>query len=71
MVYSYGGKMDKFVTDEPVAYVVNSLGDCEKLGITPSCLKNKADDYNFILAKKSFGLILHGTQPKTAMAMTA
>lgn len=71
MVYSYGGIMDKFVTDEPVAYVINSVADCEKLGIPASCQVNKADDYNYVLAKKSFGLVLHGNQPVGAMAMTA
>jgi len=66
MVYSYGGKLDNQVTDEPVAYVVNSIADAKKLGVEASCQINPADDYDFIKAQKSFALVLHGTQPKKA-----
>jgi len=71
MVYSYGGKMDNLVTDEPVSYVMNTQEDADKKSIPVSCVKHPADDYNFITAGKSFALLLHGVQPKGAMAMTA
>lgn len=62
--YSYGGTMDKFLTNEPTAFVVRSKAEADAKGIELSCQKHPADDYNFILAKKSFGLLIHGTQPK-------
>lgn len=71
MVYSYGGKLDEQLTDEPTAYVVNSVLDAEKLGIEVSCQSDPSDDYNFIQAGKSFALVLHGTQPSFAKALTA
>ena len=64
MVYSYGGKLDNNVINEPVSYVVNSIADAKKLDVEVSCQKHPADDYNFIRKQKSFALLLHGTQPK-------
>lgn len=62
--YSYGGLMDEQLTNEPTAYVVRSKAEAEAKGIELSCQIEPADDYNFILDKKSFGLLIHGTQPK-------
>jgi hypothetical protein len=66
LVYSFGGKFDKQVKNEPVAYVVNSIQDANKKGIPVSCLDNPADDFDFVTAGKSFALVLHGIQPKKA-----
>jgi hypothetical protein len=63
--YSHGGILDEYLTDEPTAYIVRSIAEAQAKGIELSCQNDPADDYNFILAKKSFGLLLHGTQPKT------
>lgn len=70
MVYSYGGILDNELTNEPTAYVVNSLNASKELKIPASCQKHPADDYDFIKAGKSFALILHGSQRKTAKALT-
>jgi len=64
LVYSMGGKMDAQVTVEPVSYVVNTVQDAIERGLEVSCLDHPADDYNFVMAQKSFALALHGTQPK-------
>ena len=64
MVYSYGGKMDNLLQDENTAYVVSGKIEADVLGIELSCQNHPADDYNFIVNKKSFGLVLHGMQPK-------
>jgi len=66
MVYSYGGKLDNKLKNEPVSYVVKSFLEAEKLGVEVSCQKNPADDYNFVREGRSFALLLHGTQPKKA-----
>jgi hypothetical protein len=68
MVYSFGGKMDNMLTDEPTAYVVNSIADADRLGLFPACQNNPADDYNMVLAQKSFALVIHGVQPKGTKA---
>lgn len=64
LVYSMGGKMDSKVTNEPVSLVVNTVADAIKLGVEVSCQVHPADDFNFVMAQKSFALVLHGTQPK-------
>lgn len=64
LVYSMGGKMDGQVTSEPVSLVVNTIDDAVKLGVEVSCQVHPADDFNFVMAQKSFALVLHGTQPK-------
>lgn len=71
LVYSFGGKMDKYLTDQPTAYVVNTPDDGKALGLEVSCLDNPVDDYDYILAGKSFALALHGTQKKSARGLTA
>lgn len=64
LVYSFGGTMDALVTDEPVAYVVNTVDDGIARGLPVSCQDNPVDDYDYVTAGKSFALALHGTQPK-------
>lgn len=63
LVYSYGGKLDHLVTNEPVAYVVNTIADGLARGFDLACQIHPADDFNFIMSGKSFALALHGTQP--------
>jgi hypothetical protein len=59
--YSFGGKHDSFVTDEPTSRVINSPADSKELGV--ACVNNPADDFDFIMAGKSFSIVIHGTQP--------
>jgi len=63
LVYSFGGKLDNMVTNEPVAYVVNTINDAVKQGLQVSCQSNPSDDYDYIMNNRSFALVLHGTQP--------
>lgn len=71
LVYSFGGKMDAKVSNEPVAYVVNTPADGQALGLPVSCLDNPVDDFDYVMAGKSFALSLHGTQPKKAHGLIA
>jgi len=64
LVYSFGGTMDSLVTNEPVAYVVNTVADGISRGLEVSCQENPVDDFDYIMAGKSFALTLHGMQPK-------
>ena len=63
LVYSYGGKMDNELSSEPVAYVTRTLEQAIELGVPVSCEDNPVDDFDYIMAGKSFALMLHGTQP--------
>jgi len=63
LVYSYGGKMDSKVTCEPIAYVVRNIAEARKRKLQPACVKSPADDFDFIMAGRTFALCLHGTQP--------
>jgi len=63
LVYSYGGLMDDCLTNEATAYVVNNISEAETMNLPVACQIPPADDYNFILNKKSFALVLHGIQP--------
>jgi len=63
LVYSFGGKMDSKVTCEPVAYVVKNIAQAIKQGLKPACIDNPSDDFDYIMAGKTFALCLHGTQP--------
>ncbi len=63
MVYSFGGKMDSELTNEPVAYVVKNANEADKIGVPIACKNHPSDDYNFIQSGISFALMLHGTQP--------
>ena len=64
LVYSFGGTMDAQVTDEPVAYVVNTVADAVARGLPVSCQDNPVDDYDYVTSGRTFALALHGTQPK-------
>lgn len=64
LVYSFGGKFDHLRTNEPTAYIIRSHSEAEELGIPVSCENHPADDYLFIRNGQSFGLMIHGTQPK-------
>lgn len=61
--YSFGGKMDKKVTSEPVAYVVKNIAEAIKRGLEIACQKSESDDFDFIMSGKTFALVIHGTQP--------
>jgi hypothetical protein len=63
LVYSFGGKMDSKITCEPVAYVVKNIAEAIKRKIQPACIDKPSDDFDFIMAGKTFALCLHGTQP--------
>ena len=72
MVYSYGGLLDKNLTDEPTCYVIKSESEAKKLGVEISCkIDNPANDYNFIRSQLSFAILIHGTQPKSAKLKTS
>lgn len=59
LVYSYGGKMDNQLSNEPTAYIVNSAKDTK---LDTVCQNNPADDYFKIISGQSFALALHGQQ---------
>lgn len=64
LVYSYGGKQDSLLSNEPTCYVVKNESEAKKLGLPVACPdSSKADDYFYIINKISFAIILHGTQP--------
>lgn len=66
LVYSYGGKLDNEVKNEPVAYVVNTVIDAINRGLKVACLDNPSDDFDFVMGGRTFALALHGTQPAKA-----
>lgn len=61
LVYSFGGKMDKLVSNEPVCYVITDKAQAGSNGI--ACETSPSDDYDFIVKRQSFSIMLHGTQP--------
>lgn len=66
-VYSVGGKLDKYAMalDIPKAYVLSNIEQAKDLGVEIACPKeHHSNDYEYIMARKSFGLVIHGTQPK-------
>lgn len=63
LTYSYGGKMDDKLTSEPYARVVKNITEAIELGLPVSCVDNPVDDYDFVKARLSFALPIHGTQP--------
>jgi hypothetical protein len=63
LIYSFGGKLDHKLTDQPVSYVVNNLNEAQKLGVPVACQKLMSDDYTNIMQGVSFALLIHGTQP--------
>lgn len=64
LVYSMGGKLDNQITNEPRAYVVQTSLDAEKMGLPVSCLVNPVDDFDYVMSRQSFALVLHGIQPR-------
>jgi hypothetical protein len=64
LVYSFGGKDDGFLRDEPTCYAVNSIEEARVLGVPVACLNNPADDFTRIMNGESFAILIHGTQPK-------
>jgi len=63
LVYSFGGKMDAELTDEPTCFVVFSVEEAKSLGVPVACLDNETDDFGYIMSGLSFALLVHGTQP--------
>ena len=63
LIYSFGGKMDKKVINEPVCYVVTDKEQAKKLGVPIACAENDWDDFHAIIKGVSFALKIHGTQP--------
>lgn len=66
LVYSYGGKLDHNLKNQPVAYVVKSRLQAVALEVPIACQTNMADDYTYIMQGISFANMLHGTQPAKA-----
>jgi len=64
LVYSFGGKQDNKLSDEPTCYVINNIEEAASKGVEIACYtSNSANDYKFIVSKKSFAIMLHGVQP--------
>jgi hypothetical protein len=66
-VYSVGGLLDAYAVKHELfsCTVVSSEEEAEKLGLPVSCKKeHKSNDYEFIMARQSFALVIHGTQKK-------
>jgi hypothetical protein len=61
--YSFGGKMDKKLKLQPTAYVVKNIAEANERGLQVACIDNPSDDFDFIMASRTFALCLHGTQP--------
>lgn len=59
LVYSFGGKMDSQLTDQPVCRVITDRSQAVNI----ACETDPADDYDFIVNRQSFAILLHGTQP--------
>jgi hypothetical protein len=64
LVYSYGGKMDSQLTNEPTCHVITGVNEGLPVGMKFACVDNPADDFDCIMRGESFALALHGTQPK-------
>ena len=62
LTYSFGGKQDAELKNEPTSYVVKTIADGEKMHLPVSCVTNPTDDYDFIMAGVNFALPIHGTQ---------
>jgi hypothetical protein len=63
LVYSHGGKMDSKITCEPIVYVVKNVAEAIQRKLQVACIDNPSDDFDFIMAGRTFALCLHGTQP--------
>lgn len=62
LTYSFGGKQDAELKDEPTSYVVKTIADGKKMHLPVSCVTNPTDDFDFIMAGVNFALPIHGTQ---------
>ena len=70
LVYSFGGKQDDLLTNEPTCYVVPDLQGAILKGVAVACPETKsANDFEYILRGESFALIIHGTQPSRKLAL--
>lgn len=63
LVYSFGGKLDSKLSDEPTCYVVTDQSQADKMGVPVSCSENDWDDFHMIMDGKTFAITIHGTQP--------
>lgn len=64
LVYSYGGKQDNLLTDEPTCFVVTNVEQAILKGVEIACPDSKsANDFQYVVGGKSFALLIHGTQP--------
>lgn len=67
--YSFGGLMDKNLTDQPTAYVFKSAEQAIAKGVAIACQgDDEADDFFRIMNGESFALLVHGQQPAKAKA---
>ena len=64
LVYSFGGKMDSQLTNEPTAYVVLNAEVAKAKSLQVACPQEApANDFFHVMAGATFALCLHGTQP--------
>jgi len=66
LVYSYGGKMDSKLTNEPTVYVIKDKAEAIGKRLDVVCQENDWDDFQAIMSGKTFAIVLHGTQPAKA-----
>ncbi|MBE0573627.1 hypothetical protein IH575_01855 [Candidatus Dojkabacteria bacterium] len=64
LTYSMGGKDDHLYSGQPACKVVKSESAAARINIPVSCIAHKSDDYDYIMRKESFAIVIHGTQPK-------
>lgn len=63
IAYSFGGLDDGMIdTDDAVVYVIDTPESASD-SLPTACVKNPADDYDFIMKGVLFCIPLHGTQP--------
>ena len=64
LVYSFGGKQDSALSNEPTCFVVNNIEQAMEKGVEIACPDSKsANDFEYIMNSKSFAIMLHGVQP--------
>lgn len=69
LVYSFGGKQDSALSNEPTCFVVNNIEQAMEKGVEIACPDSKsANDFEYIMNSKSFAILIHGTQPAKAKA---
>lgn len=69
LVYSFGGKMDSQLTNEPTAYVVLNADEAKAKSLQVACPDEApANDFFHVMAGRTFALCLHGTQPAKCKA---